>query len=214
MSSTACWISDARTPSASPDPRSGPRGIASIPPIPATTPRKLYQTWWIQVVVATPMGRLVAMAGRRRSDRALRAKLGSPGRPPVARCEDRRRFWTAIAAGQSSENAGVCVGCRRQWGHDGFGRQAACHQRRLVHRRRRHPGDICRLLNGRSLRSCGCRVWAYGRSHDVWNGRHRRCRVSYVAMPRRAAAAWSIGPPRRSGTRSGRHDGRSRRSWL
>ena len=50
------------------------------------------------------------MAGRRRSDRALRAKLGSPGRPPVARCEDRRRFWTAIAAGQSSENAGVCAG--------------------------------------------------------------------------------------------------------
>ncbi len=50
------------------------------------------------------------MAGRRRSDRALRGKLGSPGRPGVARREDRRRFWAAIAAGQSSEDAAVCAG--------------------------------------------------------------------------------------------------------
>src|SRR3954453_2594622 len=37
----------------------------------------------------------VAMrAGRRRSDRALRAVLpGSPGRPGVAQRENRRRFW-------------------------------------------------------------------------------------------------------------------------
>jgi IS30 family transposase len=34
----------------------------------------------------------------------------SPGRPGVARREDRRRFWTAIAAGRSSEDAAVEVG--------------------------------------------------------------------------------------------------------
>ncbi len=50
------------------------------------------------------------MAGRRRSDRVLRGKLGSPGRPGVARREDRRRFWAAIAAGQSSEAAAVGAG--------------------------------------------------------------------------------------------------------
>jgi len=50
------------------------------------------------------------MAGRRRSDRALRGKLGSLGRPGVARRGDRRRFWAAIAAGQSSEDAAVCAG--------------------------------------------------------------------------------------------------------
>jgi IS30 family transposase len=50
------------------------------------------------------------MAGRRRSDRALREKLGSPGRPGVARREDRRRFWVSIAAGHSSEDAAVGVG--------------------------------------------------------------------------------------------------------
>src|SRR5690349_20771658 len=52
----------------------------------------------------------VAMAGRRRSDRALRAKLRSPGRPPVARQEHRRRFWAFIAAGLSSEDAAMEVG--------------------------------------------------------------------------------------------------------
>lgn len=35
---------------------------------------------------------------RRRSDRAGRAPLPSPGRPPVAGRDERRRFWAAIAA--------------------------------------------------------------------------------------------------------------------
>jgi transposase len=50
------------------------------------------------------------MAGRRRSDRALRGKLRSPGRPPVARQAHRRRFWTFIAEGLSSEDAAMEVG--------------------------------------------------------------------------------------------------------
>jgi IS30 family transposase len=49
-------------------------------------------------------------SGRRRSDRAGRAPMRSPGRPPVARREDRLRFWAAIAGGLSSEQAGVAVG--------------------------------------------------------------------------------------------------------
>lgn len=48
---------------------------------------------------------------KRRSDRALRALLlCSPGRPGVARREDRRRFWVSIAAGLSSEAAAVAAG--------------------------------------------------------------------------------------------------------
>ena len=50
------------------------------------------------------------MARRRRSDRALRDKLRSPGRPGVARREDRRRFWALIAAGLSSEDAAIGAG--------------------------------------------------------------------------------------------------------
>ena len=47
---------------------------------------------------------------RRRSDRSGRGALHSPGRPSVARREDRRRFWMAIAAGRSSEEAAVVAG--------------------------------------------------------------------------------------------------------
>src|SRR5215218_2093583 len=47
---------------------------------------------------------------RRRSDRPGRGALRSPGRPGVARREDRRRFWAAIAAGQSSEDAALRAG--------------------------------------------------------------------------------------------------------
>src|SRR4051812_40493016 len=42
---------------------------------------------------------------KRHSDRSGWDALRSPGRPPVAQREDRRRFWAAIAAEQSSEDA-------------------------------------------------------------------------------------------------------------
>src|SRR5580700_3479563 len=47
---------------------------------------------------------------KRRSDRSARVRLFSPGRPPVAGREERRRFWAAIAAGTASEDAAVGVG--------------------------------------------------------------------------------------------------------
>src|SRR3954454_21311577 len=56
---------------------------------------------------------------RRRSDRAGRGILHSPGRPGVARREDRRRFWAAIAAGLASEeaagHAGVSPAVGTRW---------------------------------------------------------------------------------------------------
>jgi transposase InsO family protein/DNA-binding CsgD family transcriptional regulator len=54
----------------------------------------------------------VAMGARRRrrSDRAGRPAMCSPGRPPVGRLERRRRFWAAIARGLSSEDAAVEAG--------------------------------------------------------------------------------------------------------
>jgi IS30 family transposase len=63
------------------------------------------------------------MAGRRRSDRALRDKLRSPGRPPVARREHRRWFWALIAKGLSSEDAAMEVGVSQPVGFRWF-RQA------------------------------------------------------------------------------------------
>ena len=46
----------------------------------------------------------------RRSDRRLRAPLWSPGRPGVARRAELVRFWAAIAAGRTSEDAARDVG--------------------------------------------------------------------------------------------------------
>ena len=60
------------------------------------------------------------MAVRRRSERALRGKLRSPGRPPVARTEHRRRFWAFIAAGLSSEDAAMEVGVSQPVGFRWF----------------------------------------------------------------------------------------------
>src|SRR5215218_8682759 len=61
----------------------------------------------------------------RRFDRAGRAPMRSPGRPPVARREDRQRFWAAIADGFSSEQAGVAAGVSPavgvRWFRDGGG---------------------------------------------------------------------------------------------
>ena len=48
--------------------------------------------------------------GKRRSARAQRRALPSPGRPPVVHRAERRRFWIAVAAGQSSEDAARTAG--------------------------------------------------------------------------------------------------------
>jgi hypothetical protein len=48
--------------------------------------------------------------GQRRPGLAGRPAMRSPGRPSVARREDRQRFWAAIARGLSSEDAGRQAG--------------------------------------------------------------------------------------------------------
>jgi DNA-binding CsgD family transcriptional regulator len=59
----------------------------------------------------------VAMSIRkRRSDRAGRAPLPSPGRPPVAGRDEQRRFWLGIAAGLSSEDAAFEAGVSQPGG--------------------------------------------------------------------------------------------------
>ena len=49
-------------------------------------------------------------ARKRGSNRSIRRALRSPGRPPVSRRENLRRFWTEIAAGLTSERAAVVAG--------------------------------------------------------------------------------------------------------
>src|SRR3954447_21768358 len=47
---------------------------------------------------------------RRRSARSGRAPLPSPGRPSVAGRDEQNKFWRAIAAGLSSEDAALEAG--------------------------------------------------------------------------------------------------------
>jgi IS30 family transposase len=47
---------------------------------------------------------------KRRSDRSGRKPLPSAGRPPVAGRREQKRFWVAIAAGSSSEDAAASAG--------------------------------------------------------------------------------------------------------
>ena len=47
---------------------------------------------------------------RRRSDRARRPAMRSPGRPPATGRAEPQRFWTAIARGLSSEDTAVSCG--------------------------------------------------------------------------------------------------------
>ena len=47
---------------------------------------------------------------RQLATRALRGQMWSPGRPSVARHEDRVRFWETIARGVSTEDAAVAGG--------------------------------------------------------------------------------------------------------
>lgn len=60
------------------------------------------------------------MAGLRRSNRALRDQLRSPGRPSVARQEHRRRFWALVASGLSSEDAAMGCGISQPVGFRWF----------------------------------------------------------------------------------------------
>lgn len=56
---------------------------------------------------------------KRRSDQSGRAPLWSPGRPPVAGRNERRRFWAAITIGMATEDAagqaGVPVAVGARW---------------------------------------------------------------------------------------------------
>src|SRR5664279_1546612 len=49
-------------------------------------------------------------AKKLKADRSLRAKLRSPGRPPVLHRAERWPFWKAIARGHTSEDAGGIAG--------------------------------------------------------------------------------------------------------
>ena len=128
---------------------------------------------------------------RRRSDRAGRPAMRSPGRtPPVAGREEPQRFWKAIARGLSSEDAAVSCGVSPpvggRWFREGGGmppislaprsarylslaereeiailRAQGAGVRDMARRLRRAPSTVSREL--RRNRRLGAAVWRIGR---------------------------------------------------
>jgi hypothetical protein len=125
------------------------------------------------------------MAGRRRrSDRAGRAAMWSPGRPRVARREDRQRFWAAVARGLSSEDAAVEAGVSPAVGVRWFreaGGMPSVTQARLSGRYL----SFAEREEIAMLRARGCGVREIGRV--VGPGPGRQSPESFVAMPPRVA---------------------------
>jgi Helix-turn-helix domain len=107
----------------------------------------------------------VGVRERQRAVRAMRGQMWSPGRPSSARREDRQRFWRAIAAGWSSEEAAALAGVSQavgsRWFRDGggmppislaplSGRYLSFSEREeiaILHARRAGVREIARRLN-------------------------------------------------------------------
>ena len=140
---------------------------------------------------------------RRRSDRAGRPAMRSPGRPPGWRREHRQRFWAAVTRGATSEAAGVeagvspAVGVR--WFRDGGGmpsvtlaplsgrylsftereeiallRAGGCGVREIARQLGRSPSTMSReLRRNAATRSGGLE---YRASTAQWHADRRACR--------------------------------------
>ena len=141
---------------------------------------------------------------KRHSDRSGRVPLRSPGRPPAAQREDRRRFWAAITRDKRVRMRHLWQECRPRWGHVGSERRAACHQRGLHHRRSRLRGGTCCSRSGRRSLSCGPKGMACGRSPAAWSGPHRPSPGSCGGTRLPAEAVWTIGRRPHSGTPTAR----------
>ena len=133
---------------------------------------------------------------RRRSDRAGRPAMRSPGRPPATGRAEQQRFWKAIARGLSSEDAAVSCGVSPpvggRWFREGGGMppiSLAPRSARFLSFAEREEIAILRA------QGAGCATLPVG------SGEPRRLsHVSCVATRRLGAAVWRIGRRLRSGT--------------
>ena len=168
--------------------------------------------------------------------RAGRPAMRSPGRPPVARREERQRFWVAVARGMSSEDAGIEAGVSpvvgTRWFRDSGGirpvslaplsgrylsfaereeiailRVRGCGVREIARRTGRSPSTISRELR-RNAATRGGRL-EYRAMAAQWHADQRARR------PKTAKLAANHGP---AGVRAGparrrRSPGRTARLW-
>ena len=146
---------------------------------------------------------------RRRSDRAGRPAVRSPGRPPATGRAEQQRFWKAITRGLSSEDAAVSCGVSPpvggRWFREGGGMppislapRSACYLsvaereeiailraqgagvRDIARRRRRAPSTVSReLRRNAATRSGGL---AYRASTAQWHSARRAKRPKIAKL--------------------------------
>ena len=146
---------------------------------------------------------------RRRSDRAGRGPIRSPGRPTAGRREHRQAFWKAIARGVSSWDAALAAGVSQPVGTRWFRENGGMPPTN----RRCFRGATCLLQNAKRSRSCTPRRSASERLVGAPSVHRRRSRANYGGMRRRAVADSNIGRRRHSGTPSGNPSAPRSRSW-
>jgi hypothetical protein len=156
----------------------------------------------IQPVVATPRSGGARM-GRPRGWAAAatgRPPLRSPGRPPVSRREHRQRFWAAIGRGLPREDAAVEAGVPpvvgTRWFREAGGKPPVTPAPL--------PGRFLSFDERGEIAILGARGCGSARSPGVPAGHRRRSPASCAGTPQPAAACWSTGPRRRSGTLTAR----------
>ena len=150
---------------------------------------------------------------RRRSDRAGRPAMRSPGRPPATGRAEQQRFWKAIARGLSSEDAAVSCGVSPPVGGRWFREGGGMPPISLAPRRRAGPvqrEETCELTHP----GCVTCPSAGGRRYVATRRSERRSGVSGVdcavaqrptcqapedrqAGRERSAEELRAGPPRR-----------------
>ncbi len=153
-------------------------------------------------------------AKKLKADRLLRAKLRSPGRPPVLHRAERWPFWKAIAQGHTSEDAAGIAGVSPAVGNRWFRQCGGCLHRILPRPRQRQQADTFPFLSANRSRWHALAAKVFGRLRVSSIDRHRRSRASFGAMQPRAAAAQSTGPTRRNGMPTAQQCGPSRPNSL
>jgi hypothetical protein len=150
---------------------------------------------------------------KRRSDRAGRESLRSPGRPTVARREEVRTFWASIAAGHTSEAAAIGAGVSPAVGARWFRRAGGMAPSHLSISAKPPTDRYLSFAEREEIAILYSQSGAYARSRAVWDERLRRSRGNCAGMLRPGAAAWNIAPRPHSGMRIDRRVARSTRSW-
>ena len=138
---------------------------------------------------------------RRRSDRAGRPAMRSPGRPPATGRAEQQRFWKAIARGLSSEDAAVSCGVSPpvggRWFREGGGMPPiSCVAGLPSSKESPGPAERLRVRLGRQSCRIPCRHGA-SRGSALAVGEWARCRTVSSAVgvgPVPASISWMTIP--------------------